>query len=644
MCNLGLSAQVWEPIRADYRNVRGINFVPVYPQLTGTPNYYDVCSPTAMWHFYHQHPLNYARIDEQLDWVKATGFNAVRVLLSSPAWLYHDANRTSGNNQFLLNFADFVARCHARAIYVIPVLWSDIAVHSYNLTEPDFVDPVGLVPLPPGCPSCVNNISYWHRDPGDVAMKYTQVLQGLGVPFSLTSAGRYVAECVLAVPPSCADALLMWDAMNEPFPLPAPAFGDRVQWIADTLDVIKSFLKPNGDQYTTTWSFRVTTAVPQSIQLAALANCDVLSLHPYGHTRATIESFVHDATWMNTTSQFGKPLLCTEVGFPGSGMSYRDAIGFCRYDPRPVGVRQGGVPRPDLGAGEMGIGFMPWAFMVGDGPNSHMPFLWGTGLFYHDGTMRELDAVAAFVDLALAQGVSGGGLWATPNNTSTGAIPLPAVKLPGASGYVDPRFDQNVGPELDDFATQDAILTAPLGFWVSPWPGTPTWTWNDYVQHAKLLRHLGGGFLDVAAYSSGVIRAGVPSTPNGNPITASPRPAEHPDFSSTWPSANWPVYPWPALAQTYAQAFAKFAEQSQYVPPVSGAPASAYDLMLLGLEGHPLYSTLPALLGIPSTPGWLTPHAAGPNQDLFVAILVYEFLRPYAAALEPLVHPRQGPY
>ena len=104
---------------------------------------------------------------------------------------------------------------------------------------------------------------------------------------------------------------------------------------------------------------------------------------------------------------------------------------------------------------------------------------------------------------------------------------------------------------------------------MSPWPSPPTWTWTDYTRVAKLLRHLGGGLLDVAILSSG---AGG-STSNGNPITVVPRPPEHPDFASVWPLANWPVYPYPALTPTYGQAFAKFAAQSQYVPPVTGAAA-----------------------------------------------------------------------
>jgi hypothetical protein len=123
-------AQTWEPLRSDYRNLRGINFVAEFPDLAGAPDFFGVASPTAMWQFYHQHPSNAARIDQQLDWVKRCGVNAVRVFLSFPAWLHHRANPGPNGNQFVVNFHDFVQRCHARRIYVMPVFWSDISVHS----------------------------------------------------------------------------------------------------------------------------------------------------------------------------------------------------------------------------------------------------------------------------------------------------------------------------------------------------------------------------------------------------------------------------------------------------------------------------------------------------------------------------------
>src|SRR5262245_37617726 len=120
----------WECMRDDLRNLRGMNYVPEYPQLSGSANYYGVASPTAMWHFYHQHAQNGTRIDEQLTWLKRCGFNTVRVFLSTPAWAHYTLNPVSGQNQFLVNFGDFVQRCYNQQIYVIPVLWSDTAVNT----------------------------------------------------------------------------------------------------------------------------------------------------------------------------------------------------------------------------------------------------------------------------------------------------------------------------------------------------------------------------------------------------------------------------------------------------------------------------------------------------------------------------------
>ncbi len=615
----------WECIRADFRNLRGINYVPVFPQLAGTAGYHGVASPTALWHFYHQHPQNTARIDEQLDWVKRCGFNAVRVFLSSPAWTHYRNNPVNGQNQFLLNFADFVTRCHAKQLYVVPVFWSDVAVHGNQAIEPDFNDPVGLA----AAPGADSNVSYWHRDPGNTAIIFTQALQRQGSPFVATLAGQYVAECVAAVPAASADAILLWDAMNEPAPLTA-VFGDRELWVSDTLATIKSAPSTNGVSRRTTWSFQVTDEYDQSVNLARDPNCDVLSLHPYGHTRATITSFVYDATFETATSVFGKPLICTEIGYPGGGSSYRDTVGYCRWDPANS---QSGVPRPDLDllnntTGEQGIGFMPWAFMIGQLDLtipfvSNMPFKHGTGLFYHDGTVREIDAVGAFVELAVLQGIAPASLWQTPTNPG-GSWSLTA-KTTGPD-WVDPWFAENVGPELDDHSMLQFLMTAPSGIWQSPWWTGQGWKWQDYERTAKLFRHVA----TLANVADGASKG------NANPITATPRPAAHPVFTSTWPVSPWPVpHVQPVPSLSYFGAFAKFSADSN---PALQAHAD----MLLDLEAH--HSTLPALLGISGNPGWLQPSVPGPHQDLFVAIVVDDFLEEFALALSPLVAPRGGPF
>jgi hypothetical protein len=155
-----------EPIRSDYRNVRGVNYVPINTALHASPNYFDVASPTAHWHYYHQHPHNGADLDAQLTWIRRTGFNTIRVFLSSLAWGYYHQHPIGGQNQFLVNFADFIQRCHQHGLHVIPVLWNDVSTGDTATArvDPDYQDLAGLHPPPP---NGLSNINHWHRDPGE---------------------------------------------------------------------------------------------------------------------------------------------------------------------------------------------------------------------------------------------------------------------------------------------------------------------------------------------------------------------------------------------------------------------------------------------------------------------------------------------
>ncbi len=617
---MALPAQAWETLRSDYRNLRGINFVAEFPDLAGTTEFYGVASPTAMWHFYHQHAANAARIDAQLTWAKRCGFNAVRVFLSFPAWLHYRANPINNQNQFLVNLHDFVQRCHARQLYVMPVFWSDTAVHADRFRDPDFDAPVG------GAGTQDSNLSYWHRDPGTAKM--AEIL-GSSDDFAQSDAGVYVRECVETIPAGVASAVFLWDAMNEPFPLP-----DQEAWVAATLETIKSANAANGVTRQTTWSFYVTDRFPASVNLAAHADCDVISLHVYGHCLDVLDAHLYDAVHRTTSVTFGKPVICTEIGYPGIGMGYRDTVGYCRWDPGAGPNDPQGVPRPDLGPGEHGIGFMPWAFLIGYrdtsiGFDSNMPFQEGTGLFYHDGTCREVDAVDAFVQLALQQGVAATSLWQTPGNPGGG---FPLVPKTSGTDYVDPWEQGAIGPELDDFSTLQVLLTAPAWFWQSPWWSTPTWSFSDLERVSRLLRVVADeGFLDVA---------GKASTANGNPVAA--RPPAHVDPVSTWPL----VLPWPPANRqpaSFREAFTQFRAASDLINLGPGTN-NAYGQMLSDLE-----AVYPPPPGYPAQ-GWLRPFDLGdPYNGYFVAVVVEGFLQHFAAAVRQVYVPpapavaRRGP-
>src|SRR5262245_51282819 len=95
----------------DYLHLRGINYLAVYPGLhapggplalgqpitPGGPVYEGIGSSSMMWLFYG-HPIadpaalggqtTTVHIDEQLLWMKRTGFNAIRVFVSFPYWQF----------------------------------------------------------------------------------------------------------------------------------------------------------------------------------------------------------------------------------------------------------------------------------------------------------------------------------------------------------------------------------------------------------------------------------------------------------------------------------------------------------------------------------------------------------------------------
>jgi len=91
---------VWEVIRADFSNVRGLNYIASYAP-----------SNVAMWRFY-----DHDRIDRELGYVKALGANSIRVWL---AWVVYQVE----GERFVKKFADFLSLCEKHRITVMPILW-----------------------------------------------------------------------------------------------------------------------------------------------------------------------------------------------------------------------------------------------------------------------------------------------------------------------------------------------------------------------------------------------------------------------------------------------------------------------------------------------------------------------------------------
>jgi len=107
----------------------------------------------------------------------------------------------------------------------------------------------------------------------------------------------------------------------------------------------------------------------------------VLSYHPYGVYRRNVSEPTQTARAI-AAANGDKPILITELGFPGGGgQRYEDVLDYVRDE---------------------GVGFFLWQAMIGDHPE--FPWQVGTGFFFVDGTIRDLEGVRAFQSLAAAQG------------------------------------------------------------------------------------------------------------------------------------------------------------------------------------------------------------------------------------------------
>lgn len=303
----------WEPIAADYSNVRGLNYVPHWAgSSVGTWRHYD--------------PV---QVEADLGYFKGIGCNAVRV------WMSEAVFREEGAG-LLAKFRDFLQRCEDHRIYVMPVLWDAIgsqpSATPYDDTDFWVTNPASSDALDPG---------YW-----------TQY------------GAAYVQALVLEAHQS--PALLMWDVMNEPGPLPF------LQQTAQLID----FLAP-ANKVTIGWA-----AAHANIATAHWPEIDVLSYHPYGCFKENIEHWTQRAREISIANG-NKPILASELASPGLMQRYEDALTHITAE---------------------GVGFMFWQAMIGPPPH----FLWfQDGFFYEDGEVRDVEGVQAFQDVSVQQGYAG---------------------------------------------------------------------------------------------------------------------------------------------------------------------------------------------------------------------------------------------
>jgi hypothetical protein len=345
-------ASGWEILRPDYRNVRGLNYVPVYPELWRNPpelppnlQFLGSASPAATWRFYRS-----SDVDTQLGYLRGLGCNAVRVFLSHAVWEHDEAaRRPGGDNRFLADFADLVRLCEKHRLYLMPVFWTEFS--------PFGLDP-SAVPY--------DDIERWVRSPGNANTNFAWAREH--------RADAFVEQVVRVGTDS--RAVFAWDVMNEPNPI---SHGD---WLAHFARLIRR-ADPN-PAHAVTAGF---AALPDFVDIPLLREpaFDLLCYHPYGVFRQNVAEWTRmaRASARPPRSDREKPVLASEGGAPNLTMRYQDFFGQIRGE---------------------GVGFLSWMAVIDD-PRSWLPFQSGTGIVYWDGEVRDEGAAEAMQAAARADGV-----------------------------------------------------------------------------------------------------------------------------------------------------------------------------------------------------------------------------------------------
>lgn len=503
----------------DFQYVRGMNYLAVYPGLhdangpftfgqpvsPGGPAYHGIGNSTMMW-LYYGHTTNTgsqtttAHIDEQLRWLKKSGFNTVRVWVSFPYWQYcrlsSDLNATQGpaprtgmSNLHVARFADFVARCTQNGLKVMPVLWD--SVYAGGGGSPTY----GTAPTYAANLSQANRHG-WHSNPGEAEIP-NRLVPNATVPTLNPEAIDYVREFMDTFS-NYHNTFLVWDVMNEPhFRDTAGQSTHALELIQATFDAIDQHPDLPQDLKLKLFSAGVSTAYPETITLALDSRCNVLGLHPFGQTRAPMESLLFDATHIGPLAQNAppnllKPMICTEMGSPGLAMSYQEAADYARSLDRYDLVAQ------NAPAGTKGIGMMSWQAMVPT-PNQYdvVPFKFVSGIFYGARSaasgkivVREINTLTRCVDFArtqlVQQSVNPTWLW---TDQELGSL----FDEDSAVTFAE-RCQCQVDTDLDEYAG----LLSQVAFVQSHWQ---TMTWEDCIRTSRAFSPV-TGFLDVAAQAS----------------------------------------------------------------------------------------------------------------------------------------------
>lgn len=337
----------WELLLPDYTNVRGVNYVPIYPQLFDDPpdlppplTFQGTAGPVAMWRFY-----DHDTVDHQLTLLKHMGVNSLRMWCSYWVWEHEERNRGTGPNRFIERWSDFLELCEKHRLWVMPVFWDHL------LTEPSAVP--------------YDDLGIWARAP----RQKDWTVQWAADPSNPFNGDAYVRAVVEASRRST--AIFMWDVANEP-PF-ARAF------LAHYCDRIREWDCDPGHPTTIGFAGQLEWV---DDQLWNWPTHDVLSFHTYGLFRQNHEEWARMAFRVSRPpfTDRPKPVLATEGGLPNG---HDKAIEYAR---------------------EMGYGLMPFLGIIGD-VRGKLPYRDVSGFLYHDGEARTGPEVRAYQQWAMSQGV-----------------------------------------------------------------------------------------------------------------------------------------------------------------------------------------------------------------------------------------------
>ena len=491
-----------EPIRGDLRNLRGFNFVAIYPSLnqlatSGAPagffngvEWKGVASSTAMWEYYDTSANGtWNSVDTQLGLIHSIGANSVRVFMSLPAFLHYESQ--PGPNEYIRRFQHFLDLCAQNNIHCVPVIWDNTGAGSGR--QPNYEQYYSE-----------QNLQGWHSNPG---LEFAQALVGVeGVNEQSLIVENYVTALANAVVNK--PAFLMWDLINEST-LPADV---NLELCTRTLDVLEDVQPEQKTILGHVFAFADVPFDSENLtipgphyQLISDSRIDAHAVHSYSTSRDFLRSMIYDATHIVDRSgptPLGflppKPVVVTELGSSGNGYHYADAIEDA-MNVRRDDLTNGVDPEPEDFT--LGVGFFSFSSNVGWDQGNY-PFKHESGVFYGNGTVRDLKVVEAHNQAALH--------WEVVPSRKTDEFQTTAA---GQPGFV---LQGPIPLELDESEIHSLLLQLTSGDFYAMFELLPYETSNmepfaRYLQMRQVFKVIENGLASTFWFSS---RA------NGNPYNS----------------------------------------------------------------------------------------------------------------------------